>query len=565
MKKIFGFISVLILTMGLSVAVQAANVGDVVGTVLHTDIRVEIDGVAIAGYNIEGSTYVIATQLNAYGFVTAWDEELRRVDIFRGISSASPLPVPVNQEPIGSVAFYVLYTDIVTYVYGQRVSSFNLGGRTAVSITQVAAAASADYLWNGYERLVSVTTFDITDADITDELFRLINEHRAANGVSPLVRHYGLLHAQGMAHTDGFTVGIDQRNPHELFDWIIGSGWMNDVILSYIATLGDLQIEHGAVVFRTATFGIFEPWEFEQQIFHAINAQRALRGLSQLQMSPDLRALATARAQNRMSIGFSQNLSFGLHGYVFTNNIHPVSFVRQFVDHPDAHLHIFHPEAVSVGIGVNFGAVIPDYRTRMDVSVFFETIGGEIPAAANPFSIANLDVMGLIPRSQIVLPTNRVTTTAERQAWIAEYNAMGGASAFEREVTRLVSEYRVSIGLSPVTWEPTLAMAARYYTQLVIHIGYTTAQRTATNNAHNQGPHGTSVNTARSFGANITWGGNAFFPGGNTPEAIVNGWINSPGHRNYMVSPNHRYIGSGMSLNEYGRGFNYLFMSANPS
>ena len=477
MKKILGFSTTLATAMMLMAIVATAQpqIGDVMGDVLHTDIRVVVDGTPLASYNLGGTTYVVATRLRAHGFEVHFDEAARRVDITRGISVEQPQNVPANTQPIGSVAFPFFYTDIVTYVNGQRVSSFNIGGSTVVRITEVMTAAGADWHFDAELRRVIVSTV------------------------------------------------------------------------------------------------ISDPAEFEAGMFELINRERARAGLSPVVIDAELAELARLRAQNNMSTGGTLDLRASHHGSFSANNISPAFYMRQFLNLPDSHLNILHPDAVSVGIGTNLGEGNTDITNRFDLVVFFQTADGQLPTAANPNTVTNLQLFDRLPQSNIILPTTRVTTPAERNAWIAEYRAMGGANAFEMEVVRLVNEFRVSRGLSYLTFDPTLAMAARYYSQLLVNMGFVTvpvAERiSGVNDAHSRGPHGGSTATARSFGSVIIWGGNAFTPSpaANTPQSVVQGWIDSPGHFTYLVSPNHRYIGAGLTLRHDNRAFNYLFMSPNPS
>jgi len=605
-KKFLGLLSMVAVAVLSWTVVAAAQprVGDVMGDVLHTDIRVLIDDVPLASYNLGGTTYVVATHLRAHGFEVHWDENTRRVDIVRGASSEQPRSVPVNTQPIGSVAFPFFYTDIVTYVEGQRVSSFNIGGSTVVRIAQVAAAAGVDLEWSDSLRRVIVSTMSFEY-----EVFRLLNAYRQQNGLAVIAWHEGLaavssLHAQDflgttsasntgtdgssmqqgvqragleMVHVNGFTARRAEATPQALFDWLLSNNARRNAVLSDFVQHGALHIgsttqPNGTVmrfvVFKTAAPLISDPAQFERQVFELINQERASRGLQPLVVNIELANLARLRTQNQINTTGSQDLRASQHSEAFTNNISPEFYVSQFVNSPNAHLNILHPNARSVGIGMNLSSAALEDRMRVDLAIFFQTADGQIPVAANPNSVANLQLFGLLPQSNITLPTQRVTSPAERSAWIAEYRAMGGPSAFEMEVVRLVNEYRTSIGLSYLIFDPTLAMAARYYTQLIIHIGYTTADMIPNvSTAHNQGPHGTSVATARSFGANITWGGNAFVPGPfeNTPQSVVDGWLRSAGHYRYIVSPTHRYIGAGMSLRDDNRTFSYLFMSPNPS
>ncbi|MCL2212538.1 MAG: CAP domain-containing protein [Oscillospiraceae bacterium] len=141
--------------------------------------------------------------------------------------------------------------------------------------------------------------------------------------------------------------------------------------------------------------------------------------------------------------------------------------------------------------------------------------------------------------SQITLP-NRRQTAEERAAWIAEYNAMGGASAFELETIRLINELRVSRGLNALRICPLLMMASRHYAQQKSNLN--------TPVGHNHGPYGGSRATAESFGTSIRWSGGNSAGGTWTPQDLFNLWYNSYGHRRFMLAPEHNYIGLGSQL-----------------
>jgi hypothetical protein len=101
----------------------------------------------------------------------------------------------------------------------------------------------------------------------------------------------------------------------------------------------------------------------------------------------------------------------------------------------------------------------------------------------------------------------------------------------------------------------TMMQAARYYSQIMFELNVL---------SHNIGPyatnptaeHGASGNVARAFGANVSWGGGNGAFGQRTPENLVEGWMNSPGHRRYIVSPEHRFIGVGRT-----GLYTYMFLS----
>lgn len=162
-------------------------------------------------------------------------------------------------------------------------------------------------------------------------------------------------------------------------------------------------------------------------------------------------------------------------------------------------------------------------------------------------------------RSSITLP-NRRLTQSERDDWIAEYNLLGGANAFELEVARLISAIRVENGLSAVTIDNTLMMAARFYTQIMVDLD--------TGLGHNMGPyriegatHGASREVVRAFGGELRWNGGNGSGGRQTPQDVVDGWMNSDGHRRYILSTEHLYIGAGRSHGGPFGSFTYLFLS----
>ena len=138
--------------------------------------------------------------------------------------------------------------------------------------------------------------------------------------------------------------------------------------------------------------------------------------------------------------------------------------------------------------------------------------------------------------SAIRLP-NRRLTAQERTNWIAEYNRMGGASAFEREVVRLINVERNRRGLNSLSIDARLMHASRFYAQ-------TLSQLVRTSLGHHYGPYGGSFGTARAFGVNHPVTGNGA-AGHRTPQALVTGWMNSPGHRANILRPGLSHVGVG--------------------
>jgi len=142
--------------------------------------------------------------------------------------------------------------------------------------------------------------------------------------------------------------------------------------------------------------------------------------------------------------------------------------------------------------------------------------------------------------SNITIP-NRRLTAAERQAWIDEYFEMGGPSAFELEVIRLTNVERARYGLGPLEICRTLMLASRFYAQTMANLN--------TNLGHREGPYGGSAATADAFGDHLVriraQNGTA---GRWTPEAAVQAWMDSEGHRRNILNPDVTRIGTGFHL-----------------
>jgi len=128
-------------------------IGEPIGVVLHTDIRVFIDAIEIEGFNINDYTYVVAEDLVAFGMDVAWDGDTSSLYIVRGSFNTEPPKVDANQNHPGSFAFFFVHTEIVTYIDGNLVQSFNVDGRTVVRVDDL-AAAFGNVFWDERNRLV---------------------------------------------------------------------------------------------------------------------------------------------------------------------------------------------------------------------------------------------------------------------------------------------------------------------------------------------------------------------------------------------------------------------------
>lgn len=122
----------------------------------------------------------------------------------------------------------------------------------------------------------------------------------------------------------------------------------------------------------------------------------------------------------------------------------------------------------------------------------------------------------------------------------------GGSQAVSQaeQIVRLVNEERAKAGLSPVTIDKNMGAA-----------GQVRAREIVSSFSHTR-PNGTSFATAlkeqgmsyRGAGENIAWGQ-------RSPEAVMNAWMNSPGHRANILDAKYTKIGVGHYRNAQGTNY----------
>lgn len=109
-------------------------------------------------------------------------------------------------------------------------------------------------------------------------------------------------------------------------------------------------------------------------------------------------------------------------------------------------------------------------------------------------------------------------------------------SSFEAEVIRLVNKIRAENSLSPLTANWELSRVARYKSQDMRNNGYF---------SHTSPTYGTPFQMIKAFGLSYRTAGENIARGYISPQAVVNGWMNSSGHRANILNASYRQIGVG--------------------
>jgi len=111
---------------------------------------------------------------------------------------------------------------------------------------------------------------------------------------------------------------------------------------------------------------------------------------------------------------------------------------------------------------------------------------------------------------------------------------------FENEVIRLVNEQRAKNGLKSLTANWELSRVARYKSQDMVDNRYF---------SHTSPTYGTPFQMIKSFGISFRTAGENIAYGQRTPQAVVNAWMNSNGHRANILNASYTQIGVGYVAN----------------
>lgn len=111
-----------------------------------------------------------------------------------------------------------------------------------------------------------------------------------------------------------------------------------------------------------------------------------------------------------------------------------------------------------------------------------------------------------------------------------------GVSQEEQEVLRLVNIERQKAGLQAFRLSSELSNVARDKSKDMAHNNYF---------SHTSPTHGSPFDMMRAYGINYRSAGENIAKGYNSAQSVVNGWMNSPGHRANILNSSFNTLGVG--------------------
>lgn len=145
------------------------------------------------------------------------------------------------------------------------------------------------------------------------------------------------------------------------------------------------------------------------------------------------------------------------------------------------------------------------------------------------YQVGTREIIGANPQitdPDLIYPGQKLT--------IPETNA--GVRSFETEVVQLVNQYRAQNGLQPLRENWELSRVARYKSQDMVDNRYF---------SHTSPTYDSPFQMIRAFGLSFRSAGENIAYGQRTPQAVVDAWMNSSGHRANILSASYTQIGVG--------------------
>jgi uncharacterized YkwD family protein len=115
--------------------------------------------------------------------------------------------------------------------------------------------------------------------------------------------------------------------------------------------------------------------------------------------------------------------------------------------------------------------------------------------------------------------------------------------SYEKQVVQLVNVERQKAGLSSLTLDSSISNVARKKSQDMASNNYF---------AHQSPTYGSAGDMLKQFGVSYSAWGENIASGQRSPEAVVNAWMNSEGHKANILSSDFSKIGVGYAVNSNG-------------
>ncbi len=168
--------------------------------------------------------------------------------------------------------------------------------------------------------------------------------------------------------------------------------------------------------------------------------------------------------------------------------------------------------------------------------------------------LSNLELVKTNTKTNVFLETANLSTskTLVAQKTLLKQNSCP-IHPFEEQVFQQINQIRQNYGLGLLRWNCQLVAAAQNHSQ----------DMARTRKMSHTGSNGSQLTErVKRFGYSYSYIAENVAAGQKTPEEVVNSWMNSPGHRQNILSPHITEMGVGYSYvlgDRYGTYWTQVF------
>ncbi len=119
-------------------------------------------------------------------------------------------------------------------------------------------------------------------------------------------------------------------------------------------------------------------------------------------------------------------------------------------------------------------------------------------------------------------------------------------NSMEKQVASLTNSERNAAGLGTLTLDSQLSKLARMKAEDMAKKGYF---------SHTSPTYGSAFDMMKKYGVSYRTAGENIAKGQKTPESVMNGWMNSSGHRANILSSAYTHIGVGYAKDSKGNTY----------
>lgn len=123
---------------------------------------------------------------------------------------------------------------------------------------------------------------------------------------------------------------------------------------------------------------------------------------------------------------------------------------------------------------------------------------------------------------------------------------VSSVNSMEKQVASLANSKRKAAGLGSLTLDSQLSKLARMKAEDMAKKGYF---------SHTSPTYGSAFDMMKKYGVSYRTAGENIAKGQKTPEAVMNGWMNSSGHRANILSSTYTHIGVGYAKDSKGNTY----------